>query len=219
MDTLELMRQRHSVRSYLDKPIEEEKAETLRSAMESLNSMSGLHMQLFLEEPEAFKAEKAHYGAFKGCRNYIAMVGAVDADEDVGYYGEELVLLAQSLGLNTCWVALTYRKGKVKAKMLKGEKLHVVIALGYGADQGVPHKSKPIEKVADVDESTPDWFLEGMEAALLAPTAVNQQQFHFSLEEDRVTARAKIGPYAKLDLGIVKYHFELVAGRANFRFV
>jgi hypothetical protein len=30
-----------------------------------------------------------------------------DLDEKVGYWGEQLVLLAQTLGLNTCWVGLS----------------------------------------------------------------------------------------------------------------
>lgn len=55
-----------------------------------------------------------------------------------------------------------------------------------------------------------------MDAALLAPTAVNQQKFTFSRQGDRVTPRASLGFYSKIDLGIVKYHFELAAGRENF---
>ncbi len=61
----------------------------------------------------------------------------------------------------------------------------------------------------------PDWFEEGMKAVLLAPTAVNQQKFYFTLTDgDRVSAKVKgTGFYAKTDLGIVKYHFEAVTGR------
>lgn len=67
----------------------------------------------------------AKYGKFSGVRNYIACVGPAspDLDEKVGYYGEYLVLLAQSLGLNTCWVALTFSKGKTPCTVGPGEKL------------------------------------------------------------------------------------------------
>ncbi len=48
-----------------------------------------------------------------------------------------------------------------------------------------------------------------MKAAMLAPTAINQQKFYFELLPDNcVRAICKSGPYAKMDLGIVKYHFE-----------
>lgn len=216
MDRLESMKARHSVRKYANHPIEAEKVTVLQDAIGELNREGGLHIQLFTEEPEAFHAGVAHYGVFKGCRNYFAMVGPKGADEPIGYYGEQLVLLAQELGLNTCWVALTYKKGKVAADVAAGEKLHVVIALGYGEEQGVPHRNKPVEKLAELHADSPAWFRRGMEAVLLAPTAVNQQKFYFKQSDGKVTATAKFGPYTKMDLGIAKYHFELGAGKENF---
>lgn len=216
MDAWKLMRARHSVRNYVNHPIEEEKLTALRQAMEEVNREAGLHIQLFTEEPEAFNANAAHYGQFSGCRNYFAMVGPKDADEAVGYYGEKLVLLAQELGLNTCWVALTFRKSAVVVDAAAGEKLHVVIALGYGENQGKPHKSKEASAVSNLTADSPKWFRDGVEAALLAPTAVNQQKFSFTLDGRRVKARTKLTFYGRMDLGIAKYHFELGAGRENF---
>ncbi len=216
MEKLELMRARHSVRSYLNKPIEAEKLEVLKAAVDEVNAAGGLHVQLFTEEPEAFDANAPHYGQFSGCRNYFAMVGPKEADEAIGYYGERLVLLAQELGLNTCWVALTFKKNKVRVAADKDEKLHVVIALGYGATQGVPHKSRPVTELSNLTEDSPQWFRDGMEAALLAPTAVNQQKFSFTQKGDTVRARTKLTFYGRMDLGIAKYHFELGAGKENF---
>ena len=65
--------------------------------------------------------------------------------------------------------------------------------------------------------TVPDWFGRGVEAALLAPTAMNQQKFLFTLDGSKVSSKAGMGFYTKLDLGIVKYHFEIGAGRENFR--
>ena len=62
----------------------------------------------------------------------------------------------------------------------------------------------------------PDWFKSGVEAELLAPTAMNQQKFLFSFDGNRVSAKAGMGFYTKVDLGIVKYHFEVGAGTENF---
>lgn len=121
------------------------------------------------------------------------------------------------LGLNTCWVAMTYKKGAAKLQLNRGEKLCLVIAVGYGLFNGVPHKSRPGESVMNVQGTPPDWFLKGIDAALLAPTAMNQQKFVFSLDRDTVSAKAGLGFYSKIDLGIAKYHFELGAGTGHFR--
>lgn len=211
-----LMRARHSVRNYVNRPIEEEKLAALREAIDEVNREALLHVQLFTEEPEAFNANAPHYGQFRGCRNYFAMVGPKEADEAIGYYGEKLVLLAQELGLNTCWVALTFRRNAVAVEIAADEKLHVVIALGYGETQGVPHKSKDVSAMSNLTADSPAWFRAGVEAALLAPTAINQQKFSFTLNGRRVRARTKLTFYGRMDLGIAKYHFELGAGKENF---
>lgn len=133
-------------------------------------------------------------------------------DETLGYQGERIVLKAQELGLNTCFVALTH--GKSKAIIQKGEKLVCLIALGYGVTQGVSHQSKPIEKASNAKKDSPSWFLEGVKAALLAPTAMNQQKFRFELQEDgQVKRSTKGGFYTKLDLGIANCHFEMISGK------
>lgn len=215
MDLLEAMKQRHSVRTYTDRRIEGAVKEELQQFVDHCNKESGLHMQLVLEEPKAFDSFMAHYGKFSGVKNYIAMVGpkGADLDERCGYYGEKVVLRAQQLGLNTCWVGLTYSKIKGAFQVGAGEKLCCVIAIGYGSTQGSSHKSKAIEAVSKTDGAVPDWFRKGVEAALLAPTAVNQQKFEFVLTGDQVSAKAGMGFYSKVDLGIVKYHFELGAGK------
>lgn len=124
---------------------------------------------------------------------------------------------AQQLGLNTCWVAMTYSKIPGAFKVEKGEKVTVVISLGYGQTEGISHKSKALEEVSNVSSSTPVWFKSGVEAALLAPTAMNQQKFYFTYDNDNVTVKAGTGFYTKVDLGIVKYHFEVGAGKKVVR--
>ncbi len=211
---------RHSVRQYIDKPIEASAVERLNEEVALCNQEGKLHIQLVVDEPKAFSGSNAFtYGKFSGVSNYLAMVGPKGADEAVGYYGEHLVLLAQTLGLNSCWVGLTFKKQPDQYTIAAGEKLHCVIALGYGATQGVQRPMRPMEKFVKVNGVVPDWFHRGMEAALLAPTAVNQQKFEFELLDGHtVAARARftlIG-YGKMDLGIVKYHFEVAAGKENF---
>lgn len=217
MNLLEAMEERHSVRQYMDKPIEKEIIEILSEEINKINKENGLHIQLVANEPKAFQGTMAHYGNFSGVKNYFAMVGPKDSAESIGYYGEQLVLLAQKLGLNTCWVGLTFSKIKDAYTVNSGEKLHIVIALGYGENQGKAHKSKDIGKIAKDYENAPLWFKSGVNAALLAPTAINQQKFVFELNANTVTVKALRGPYSKLDLGIVKFHFEIGAGKDNFQ--
>lgn len=218
MNLIEAMNLRHSVRQYIDKPLEDDVISALRKEIDEINKESGMHIQLVTNESRAFDSFMAHYGKFSGVKNYIALIGkkGSDLDEKCGYYGERLVLLAQQLGLNSCWVAMTYSKIKSAYKIANGEKLCVVIALGYGKTQGAAHKSKPMEKVINVNGSVSQWFKNGVKAALLAPTAMNQQKFILSLNGNKVSAKAGRVFYSKVDLGIVKYHFEVGAGKENF---
>ena len=219
MELMEAMRARHSVRSYTDKSIPADVADILEAEIAACNREGDLHIQLVKDEPQAFGGFMARYGKFSGVKNYLALVGkkGPDLEEKCGYYGERLALLAQSLGLNSCWVAMSYDKSKAACKLDAGEKLCIVISLGYGATQGVPHKSKSSEEVMTAKGEVPAWFRAGVEAALLAPTAMNQQKFRFALEDGAVAASAGMGFYSKIDLGISKYHFEVGAGKENFR--
>jgi len=220
MDIKEVMAQRHSVRQYKSEDIDDRARQLLDDYLAELNKESGLNMQIIYNEPDCFNSRMAKYGKFDYCENYICLVGRKD-DEDLeekcGYYGELLVLKAQELGLNTCWVGLTH--GTTTSIVEKGEKEVIVIALGYGKTQGVPHKSKPLEKLSNLTAYCPKWFEEGVEAAALAPTAMNQQKFYFTLLDDnKVEAKTTGLPsaYIKVDLGIAKAHFELGAGKENF---
>lgn len=215
MDLMEAMKNRHSVRQYADRPIGAKTLSALREEIAACNRESGLHIQLVADEPRAFDSLLAHYGKFSGVMNYIALVGPKSSrlDELCGYYGERLVLRAQQLGLNTCWVAMTYKKIPDAFEVGAGERLTVVIALGYGTTQGAAHKSKPAQAVSNLDAQSPAWFRAGVDAALLAPTAMNQQKFRFSLEGGKVRASSGLGFYSKIDLGIAKYHFEIGAGK------
>lgn len=219
MELWEAMERRHSVRAYEDKALPPEVREELSVFIDQCNRESGLHMQPVWDEPRGFGGMMARYGKFSGVKNYIALVGpkGPKLDELCGYCGEKVVLRAQQMGLNTCWVAMTYSKIKTAFQIDAGEKLCLVISIGYGQTQGVPHQSKPRESVMKVESNPPAWFLQGIDAALLAPTAMNQQKFTFSLQGNTVSAKAGIGFYSKIDLGIAKYHFEVGAGKENFR--
>ena len=221
MTELEAIKARHSVRKYTDKSIETEKIATLRVEIEKLNTESGLNIQLVLEEPNCFSTGMWKYGQFSGVKNYFVMAGpkGKEAEEKIGYYGEKLVILAQTLGLNTCWVGLTYKKIPGTYMLRDGDIVHCVIALGYGTTPGVQHPMKPASDYFEPYGPKPEWFMSGMAAAMLAPTAVNQQKFKFILHDgNKVETKTlfSMAGYTNIDLGIVKYHFEVGAGKDKF---
>ncbi len=226
MTLLEAIEARHSVRAYKDQPLSAEAVEILSQKIAEVNALCELHIQLIQNEPKAFASPMAKYGRFRGVTSYLVMAGpkADDLDEKVGYFGEQIVLLAQTLGLNTCWVGVSYSKIPGTYVLNEGEKIACYISLGYGETQGASHRIKSVSDVSNADKSTPDWFMAGVQAALLAPTAVNQQKFYFEyLGNDasgKGLVRGKKGSsmlgYTLMDLGIAKCHFEIGAGQDNF---
>ena len=225
MDYKEALKERHSVRRYVSQPLCQELVEALQEKIAECNTAGNLHMQLVTNEVKAFCGLNS-YGKFSGVENYIVMAGEKSSDLSfrVGYWGEELVLFAQTLGLNTCWVGLTYKKVSGTFSLAEGEKEACVIAIGYGETQGTTHRIKTIGKVSNVGDDTPQWFREGVEAALLAPTAINQQKFYFEYivpkDGGKPIVKAKRGfslvGYTEMDLGIACRHFEIGAGKENF---
>ena len=219
MELIDAIRERHSVRKYVSRPLDEGTVRVLKERMGELNEGFGLHIQLVTNEPKAFSTGLFKYGAFSGVENYFVMAADKGKEEAVGYCGEMLVLLAQSIGLNTCWVGLTYKKIPGTYVLEADEVVHCVIALGYGAGPGVQHPLRPLENFYECSGQAPQWFLQGVEAARLAPTAVNQQKFKFILHPGGlVEAKTlfSLAGYVKVDLGIVKCHFEIAAGKENF---
>ena len=215
MTTLEAIDARHSVRAYQDKPIDQDARQQLDWFVKKCNQESGLNIFIRYDDPDGFDSRLAHYGHFRNVKNYVVLSGKKSADFDFlcGYYGEKIVLFAQQHGLNTCWAALTFNKKKVRELIPDGETLCMVIALGYGETQGVSRKSKTTQDVVESASDLP-WFNKGIEAALKAPTAVNQQKFLFSMKDGEPFIRVKgLGSYTKVDLGIVAYHFEVASGK------
>ena len=146
----EAIKARHSVRAYKAQPLAEDIVKVLEKEIEEQNRQGHLHIQLVKNEPKAFQGKLAKYGKFSNVTNYLVMAGqkTEDLDERIGYYGEHLVLLAQTLGLNTCWVGLSYSKIPGTYVLEEGEVIKAYIAIGYGETQGVGHKIKTVEKVS-----------------------------------------------------------------------
>lgn len=213
----EAMKKRHTVRKYFDTPLQAEIIKLLNSRVDKHNNKYNLAIKLNVNDTSAFNAIIKLVLA-KGVRNYFVLSGpdTPDLDEKLGYCGADLMLYAQTLGLNTWWVGGTFNRKKLNQEACEN-KVIGVIAVGYGKSQGTPHKSKSYDDIATYDGEPPKWFLKGMEALLLAPTALNKQAFHVTGKGSQVKITCDNGVFTGADLGLAKYHFELGAGKENFQ--
>lgn len=225
MTLIDAIKARHSVRRYISRPLSPEIIKTLQAKIDECNALANLNIQLVVGETRAFSGFFA-YGKFSGVENYFVIVAKKgdDCDERVGYYGEQLVLLAQSLGLNTCWAGLSYRTVDNVYSVADDEKLVCMISLGYGENQGHEAKHKTLQQISNCSENSPLWFRNAVQAVQLAPTAINQQKFYFELLQQqsnglpvvKAMRQFSIVGYTKMDLGIAKLHFEIGAGSQKF---
>ena len=225
MITVETIRERHSVREYDGNPLAQAEFDALGAVVKECARESGLDIQLVGDNPEVFNVI-ARFGLIRGCRTHVAFVvddaKAGDAtraavDEVIGYWGQKIVLVAQDMGLNTCWCALCSRK-KSRAVVTPGKKVRLVIAVGHGKTRGFPRRTKSIGALSSVEcAKAPAWFAAAMEAAQLAPTAMNNQNFKITLLSDGKTVRIE-APQSGLnviDEGIVRRNFEIAANEVG----
>lgn len=212
MTEIEAVRARHAVRSYQDKRIEKELVDKLEARIEELNKEGNINLQFIEDASGTFNKLFNKAVGLGSAPSVIACVGPEDEtlDERIGYYGEKLVIYAQQLGLNTCWVG-TFNRKKIPVTLNEGERLVIAIAIGYGTTQGKQSKSRTADEVViDLTDNAPDWFKAGVEAALLAPTAINQQKFEIIYtEEKEVEFKDLGGVLSKVDIGIVRCNFEI----------
>lgn len=222
MITVETIRERHSVREYDGKPLSRAEFDALGAVVEECARESGLDIQLVSDNPEVFNVI-ARFGLIRGCRTHVAFVvdaakaRGVAADEAIGYWGQKIVLAAQGMGLNTCWCALCSRK-KSRAVVAPGKKIRLIIAVGHGKTQGFSRKAKSVEALSSVEcAKASAWFAAAMEAAQLAPTAMNNQNFKITLLSDGKTVRidAPQSGLNVIDGGIVRCNFEIAANEAG----
>ena len=212
------MEKRHTVRKYLDKPLDMDLIGLLNDRIKQNNELYNLTFKLVTNNADGLSS-LARLMSNNSVQNYIILAGRdnSDLDKKIGYCGADLILYAQSLGLNTWWCGGMFN-GKNALKHLDNKAVRVngVIAIGYGKTQGVPHKSKTTDQVSHYKGDAPGWFKSGIKALLLAPSALNRQPYIVNGEGNKVSLKVKNGTFSQVDLGIGKYFFELGAGKSNF---
>ena len=225
-DMFKLMRNRHDVRAYTNKPLPPDIVERLQKEIDAVNEITGMHVQLVQNDPKGISGFMAAYEKFRNVKNYLVMMGPNNArlDEQCGYFGEHLVLIAQHLGLNTCWSGLGFNRKKGNFTKADGDRAAIAIAIGYGENQGASKEMKSASEISNLDANSPEWFRSGIEAVRLAPTVLDEQGIRIDLlpesaPDGRRYVRciaAEKGHFNYIDYGIARYHFETIAGTENF---
>lgn len=136
----DIIRQRKSIRSYTDKPIEEEKKEILKKFLSAnTNGPFGTKSRFVFitsdnEDKDALKG-LITYGMIKNPTGFI--IGAVENTphnlEDFGYLMEKNILKATDLELGTCWLGGTFNSSGFARKIAlqDNEIIPAVTPVGY----------------------------------------------------------------------------------------
>lgn len=230
MDVIEAIERRVSCRAYEQRDIGRETIDELRGQVERINDESGLSFQLYGPRDNGTALDLSAKMFAGNPPWYAALVGREDPieKEKLGYYGERLVLLAETLGLSTCWVAGTYDRDHTRVELAEGEVLQSVVPLGF-APAKMPLKQRTIragirsrsKDLADLYRGpvalgqAPEWIQACIDAVWKGPSAINEQPVVFAQDAPDAPVRAELvrvkSGMEHIDLGIAKYHFEIVA--------
>lgn len=226
---------RRSRRGFDQKPLEPKSLSQMAAACENFRPFPNARSVLITESPDSvFKGAIGPYGKVKGAPAFIAFIGNMDSPnvyEQVGYTGEGIILEAEALNLATCWVAGFFKR-KVVASLTdisRNERILAVTPVGYALKRpsfgeklmtgfGLTHKRKALsDLVTGLGESEwPQWIKAALEAARIAPSAVNRQPWRFDVANNSITVSVntsgwEYGLSKRLCCGIAMLHIEVAA--------
>lgn len=198
-----LIRERHTVRKYLDMPVSNKLKNTINERLNQLCNDYQVETELKEDGKSALNGIMA-----KLMSGNIENVIIFKGDQyHVGYVAAEIMLYIQSLGLNSWFIG-----GSINRKKL-GEDVVAMIPFGYGQTNGKAHKLKKVNQVSNFQSNKyPNWFLNGVTACLLAPTALNKQSFYINYNNGDVQLHVKESKYSRIEAGILSYFFENASG-------
>ncbi len=225
---------RHSVRKYSGQAVASEILDRLEAVVNGFRPFPCARAVMVRDPPEdVFKGLFGSYVKVVDAPHYIAFIGDSrdpHVQECVGYIGEGIVLEATALGLNTCWVAGFVKRDVVQQHISVEEQETIlsVTPVGYSLRtnerveywrnvQNIKHKRRELRELVTtgVDQFDP-WITSALEAARLAPSAVNRQPWRFSVTSDSIKIShirviTDFGVSLRLDCGIAMLHAELGA--------
>lgn len=209
----------------------------LQTVCREFRPFAQVRAEVITESPDdVLRGIVGSYGKVKGAPALIAFIGDTtepDINEKIGYVGEGIILEATAMGLGTCWVggSMFFRRGVAESIVGAGEneRVFAVTPVGYAAKElsmgeraqtafGMFHRRKSLlELVNGLEEKEwPQWMKAALEAARLAPSAINRQPWRFHVEPNRITVSVdsslvEWGISKRLDCGIAMLHIEVAA--------
>ncbi|MCH5224200.1 MAG: hypothetical protein J1E82_09185 [Muribaculaceae bacterium] len=235
MNKLELIKSRHSVRSYKTEPLSDKIQNALKAEVTMINThVAGLKFQLFFNNSDPFNGFFKSYGTFENPSNYLAAIvddGVENIWEKAGYYAEQFVIKCCEMGLGTCFVGGTYDSKSVNVQLKAGEKILFLVLFGYPSGH-IRLKEKWLvnfvhRKKYDVTHFfEPEYTFEkackdfpgldkGIEAVACAPSSLNKRPVRLFIGkefgEGMVCAKVDNKNEKNLiDLGIAKFNYNFV---------
>ncbi len=175
-----------------------------------------------------FRGVVGSYGKTLGTSALLAFTAAEDdswqAGMQCGYIGEQYVLLAESLGLGSCWNGGMFGIKQLMALVPLGPNERVVSLIALGTPQEVQDRvgrlTKMVFKRKEIGEiasgtllGSGGYITAALEAVRLAPSAVNRQPWYFDTgsEGEVVLTASRRGGLVPVDLGIAMLHFYVAA--------
>jgi hypothetical protein len=227
MDLMNAINIRHSRRAYDGKSLPLETAIKLHDFAAEYSKVPGVDIRFVPNNGNAFNGITKSYGFFTGVNNYFFLVRNKDNPKSsvkLGYYGELLVLRCTELGLDTCWVGVSYAARELAQYIEDDQVVECAITVGNSPKRQTfqehllhvlfPPRSNLYESEVD---NPPDWFLSGMAAVAKAPSLYNRHSPHFIYHKDG-TVSVSSKPLESeslngIDLGIARLHFEIGSGK------
>jgi len=208
------IRKRKSVRKYDAAPLD---AATLNNVQTQLKKLIPLYpdirysIEIANSTKGIFNVQAPHYLIFSSEEKDGAY-------ENVGFVGQQMDLFFSGSGIGSCWL------GAAKPENKEASALPFVVCMAFGKPTVPLHrelsefKRKPLSEISEGSD-------ERLEAARLAPSAMNAQNWYFIAEDGKIHCyRKKSKPlvgfiYNKLhciDMGIALWH--IATESADFAF-
>ena len=238
-NVLELIRERHSVRSYDGSELSPDEKRALRSFADGVKNPWGRWVEFRLLDKEE---DVLSSPVIKGETAYLAakVARVPHAEEALGYSFETLMLYALSMGFGTVWLGGTLsRRAFERAMDLESDEMMPCVSpVGRPAEKmslretlmrrgAVATTRQSFSSlffdggfVTPLTEEAAGELLEPLKAVQRAPSAVNRQPWrvvrcgqnvHFYVKHSFGLSSKATGDLQKIDLGIAMCHFALAA--------
>ena len=219
----------------INRPIEPDKLSALDTVCREFIPFHGARTCLVTDSAkDVFRGIVGSYGKIKDALAFITFIGNMDSpsvQEEVGYTGEGVILEATALGLNTCWVAGFFKPENVASlvEIKSNERVLAITPVGYArrlesleeklmTGFGRHHRRLPIPRLMGRPgpDNLPEWIKESIQAARIAPSAINRQPWGFDVADDTIAVYVRTGGpefnvSKRLDCGIAMLHVEVAA--------